>query len=64
MRRVHAFRSRFCQTAHLEAEPDILQNIHMWKQGIVLEHHTETAVFRFLLIDATVVDINTAARRA
>src|SRR5690606_20566402 len=55
---------RFRQAAHLEAEAYILQDRHVRKQGVVLEHHAEAAIFGLQLVDAAAIDIDAAASGA
>ncbi len=60
-RALHRFRLR--DTAHLQAEADVVEHRHMRKQRVVLKHHAEATLFGRQHIDAFVVEPDAAARQ-
>jgi len=52
---------RFAEAANFQAVSHVVVNAHVRVERVVLEHHRNTAIFRFLVGDAFVADIDIAA---
>jgi len=48
------------ELAELEAEGHVVVDVHVWVQGVVLEHHSDVAVFGGNVVDEAVADVDVA----